>query len=320
MAQQIVPAPTLAPGMLRGVNLAGGEFGEGNVYATDYIYPPNGSLDYYVARGMNAFRVPFKWHRLQPDLGGELSTHDLAELDRIVDHAAAAGAYAILDPHDFGRRDGVIIGETDRVTSAHFADFWLRLAVHYRERQNVIFGLMNEPHDQDHEVLVSVLNEAIRAIRGTGSAGLILVPGNAWSGAHSWLTSGNGESMLKVVDPGQNYAFEPHQYLDSDSSGTSNECVVGSGAERLVAFTKWARDNRERAFLGEFGAGRNAGCYRELDAMLDYVGSNKDVWIGWTYWAGGPWWPADHEFSIEPADSAAPKDRPQLSVLAKHLR
>ena len=305
--------------MLRGVNLAGGEFGEGNIYGTDYIYPGNGSLDYYLSKGFNVFRVPFKWHRLQPELGGALSERDLAELDRIVRYAAAKDAYVVLDPHDFGRRDGFVIGETERVTSAHFADFWSRLAAHFREQPTVILGLMNEPHDQDSDILLSVLNEAIRAIRDAGSRALILVPGNSWSGAHSWVSSGNGESMLSIVDPAENYAFEPHQYLDADSSGTSNECVVGSGSERLVAFTNWAREHGKRAFLGEFGVGRNAVCYRELDALLDYVRANEDVWIGWTYWAGGPWWGEGYNLSVEPANLAAPEDRPQMSVLVEHL-
>ncbi len=61
------------------------------------------------------------------------------------------------------------------------------------------------------------------------------------------------------------------------------------------------------------------GRYGELDALLDHVSANKDVWIGWTYWAGGPWWGSDYEFSIEPADPGAPSDRPQMAVLREHL-
>jgi len=66
---------------------------------------------------------------------------------------------------------------------------------------------------------------------------VVTVPGNAWTGAHSWLKSDygtpNGTVMKGIVDPGKNMVFEVHQYLDADSSGTSATCVSATiGAER----------------------------------------------------------------------------------------
>jgi endoglucanase len=81
--------------------------------------------------------------------------------------------------------------------------------------------------------------------------------GNAWTGAHSWTQNWygtpNAQEMLNIVDPGNNYAFDEHQYLDSDSSGTSSTIVSATiGQERLVAFTNWLHTNNRRGFLGEF--------------------------------------------------------------------
>lgn len=107
------------------------------------------------------------------------------------------------------------------------------------------------------EQWATAANEAIAAIRQTGAENLILVPGNAWTGAHSWNQSWygtpNATVMLSIVDPGNNFAFETHQYLDEDSSGQSSTIIsetIGQG--RLVEFTDWLHANDRRGFLGEF--------------------------------------------------------------------
>jgi endoglucanase len=79
-------------------------------------------------------------------------------------------------------------------------------------------------------------------------------------------------------------AFEVHQYLDSDSSGSDAECVSATvGIERIADFTMWARKHGVRGFLGEFGGGATNTCF----------GDNADAWLGWTWWAAGPWWRPD---------------------------
>ena len=54
---------------LRGVNLAGAEFGKGRgSYGKDYAYPSAETIAYFAGKGFNAARLPFKWERLQPRL------------------------------------------------------------------------------------------------------------------------------------------------------------------------------------------------------------------------------------------------------------
>ena len=51
-----------------GVNLAGADFGEGQLPGTfgkHYTYPTAEEVDYFTAKGMNVFRLPFRWERLQ---------------------------------------------------------------------------------------------------------------------------------------------------------------------------------------------------------------------------------------------------------------
>jgi len=305
-----------------GTNLACGEFGGDlpGTYNRTYTYPTHSQVDYYTGKGMNVFRVPFKWERLQFNAFDDLNWEDVYRLEDFIDYAASKGAYTILDPHNYARYYGEIIGSDDLSVDT-FKDFWARLADYFKDNPYVIFGLMNEPHGMETELWLSDANAAIDAIRETGASNLILVPGNAYTGAHSWNSNWygtpNAEVMLGIVDPLDNYAFEVHQYMDNNSSGTSESCVSTSvGSERLQNFTKWAREHNLRGFLGEFGSSDNETCLQALDDMLQYIDDNDDVWLGWTYWAGGPWW-GDYMFSIEPKNG---QDKPQMAILEKHIR
>ena len=81
-----------------------------------------------------------------------------------------------------------------------------------------------------------------------------------------------------------------HQYLDSDSSGTSSTCVSSTiGAERLQQATAWLKENNLKGFLGEIGAGSNSQCISAVYGALCSM-QQSGVWIGALWWAGGPWW------------------------------
>ena len=237
------------PGMqveLAGVNLSCAEFGESipGTYGADYTYPTPAEVDHFVGKGMNVFRIPFRWERLQPTLN---------------------------DPF-----------ESAELESA---------------------------------------NAATAAIRDVGADNLVFVPGNHWSGAHSWNASyygtSNADVMTGVVDPADNFVFEVHQYLDADSSGAGTECVSETiGVERLEEFTAWLRENGFLGFLGEFGGHATPTCFRALDDMLAHIGDNTDAWFGWGWWAAGPWW-GNYPLSIEPTGDG--EDRPQMILLERHL-
>jgi len=312
----------------RGVNLASADFGEGNlpgVHGTDYIYPDPAyasgynSATYYLGKHMTVFRLPFRWERLQRSMYAGFDAAELTRLETTVGNLTSRGAAVLLDPHNYARYYGNLVG-SGAVPNAAFADFWSRLAGRFKNNPKVIFGLVNEPHDMPTEQWVSAANAAIAAIRATGATNLILVPGNSWTGAHSWTQNwygtANSVAMLNISDPGNNYAFEVHQYLDANSSGTDSACVSATiGAERMQAFTGWLRSNGKKGFLGELGGGTSATCLAAVDGMLDHLEANADLYLGWTWWAGGPWW-GDSWYSLEPSGSA---DRPQMDALEPHL-
>jgi endoglucanase len=307
---------------LRGVNLAGAEFGEGNLpgtYGTDYRYPTSSEVDYFGSKHMTVVRLPFRWERLQRTLDADFDADELGRLDGFVRDATSKGLNVVLDPHNYARYRGNPIG-SDAVPNAAFADFWRRLALLYKGNDHVLFGLMNEPNSMPTEQWVSAANAAIAAIRAAGAPNLVLVPGNGWTGAHSWSESwygtSNAQAMLAIHDAANNYAYEVHQYLDGDFSGRSDQCQSATiGSQAIAGFTQWLRANGKKGFLGEFAGGDNATCRAAIGDLLGNMEANADVWAGWSWWAAGPLW-GDYIFSLEPVNGA---DRPMMNVLAPHL-
>lgn len=319
-ASRFVPEPT-GPVPFRGINLAGAEFGKAipGVEGTDYAFPTVEELDYYIAKGMNTFRIGFAWERMQRVRYAPLSTEYADKVDDLVSYATARGARVVLNPHNFARYYGRTVGSKE-VPSTVFADFWRRLATKYAHDRRVMFNLVNEPHGLPTEQWVEAANAAIAAIRAAGATNKIIVPGNSWTGAHSWYSTSygtpNAVAMLDIVDPEDNLLFEAHQYLDRDSSGSSDQCASATvGRERLEPFVRWLRANGKRGFIGELAGGRNATCYAAIDDMLSYVMESSDVLDGWLWWAGGPWW-GNYKFTLEPSNGV---DRPQMVVLAPFL-
>lgn len=309
---QAAPPP---PSWLTGVNLDGGELNwPQNRLGWNYVYPSAAEIRYFASKGMKVFRLPLLSARiLSQSMANNNGGADWQALMGLISQAAANGAYAIVDLHQFGTMPSGLIGR-DPAATTEFVAAWSELAKRLKGSPNVIFGLMNEPNKQTATEWLTGVNGALAAIRAAGATQLVLVPGSYWDGAWTWTSSDNGQVMLGVKDPGNNYAFEVHQYLDQYSTGTVPTAVKGSGKTVLAAFTAWARQHHVKGFLGEFGFATASGAMAEGQDLLAYMAANKDVWRGWTYWAGGPWW-GNYMFSVEPKDGV---DKPQMSLLTKY--
>jgi len=307
-----------APACLRGINLAGAEFGKvGETYGKGYIYPSAQTLAYFADKGFTTVRLPFLWERLQPRLYKDFNAAEAKRLVQAVEAIRAKGMVVIVDPHNYARYHDALIG-SDAVPQSAFTDFWRRLATLLAGRPDVVFGLMNEPYEISAEDWLSTANSAIGAIRQTGARNLVLVPGTAWSGAHSWFGgdygTANASVMLDIADPAGNFAYEVHQYLDTDFSGKNDECSRAADAVKaLGAFSDWLRSHQRRGFLGEFAVPGAAACQPALAQMVTTVEQAPDVWLGWSYWAAGDWWKPDEPLNIQPTKAG---DRPQMQTLA----
>ena len=319
---------------LQGVNLATAGFGGDRIGKTspigkfgyDYTYPVERfspgytSPAYFVGAGMNVFRLSVLWERLQPKLGAPLNDREVGRLLTTAQDLAHLGAWVIVDVHNYARYRGDVIGSPDVPVSA-LADLWGRLAPRLAGEDHVILDLMNEPHDISTAVWVAAANAAIAAIRAQGARNIILVAGNGWSAAHKWYDpmpgGSNAEELLKIVDPLKRIVFEAHLYFDGNSSGTSPECVSETiGAERLQPFARWLTENHKLGFVGEFGAGTSNTCLAVLAGIVRSMNERSDIFIGWTYWGAGPWWPRDYFTLLEPQNGDVPQMRTLRPFLA----
>ncbi|KAH7239836.1 glycoside hydrolase superfamily [Fusarium solani] len=279
-----------------GTNEAGGEFGENNLPGTlgkDYTFPDTAAIDTLIGQGYNTFRVQLKMERLTSTLTG---SHNQAYLDgysKVINHITQKGAYAVLDPHNYGRFFGNVITDTSA-----FQTWWKNLAAVFKNNDRVIFDTNNEYHSMDQTLVLKLNQAAIDGIRSTGAKQYIFVEGNQWSGAWSWPDV--NDNMKALTDPEDKIVYQMHQYLDSDSSGTSVACVSSTiGAERVKAATAWLKKNGKVGILGEFAGGANSQCKAAVQGMLDYLEDNSDVWKGVLWWAAGPWWDT-YMYSFEP--------------------
>ena len=306
-----------------GINLSGAEYGKlPGVEFWDYIYPSEEALDYYNSKGLKLVRLPFKWERVQPTLGGELNQDEINKIKTFLQAANDRGMVALLEMHNFGRykTDKVvedIIG-SENVKISDIKDVWSKLAIEFKDSQNIWgYGVMNEPHDMlNTATWFNISQEIINGIRLHDQKTAIVIAGDGWSSAEHWVSaSGN---LKNLVDPSNNLIFEAHAYFDKDTTGTYKYSYDGEGAypnigvDRATPFVNWLKENNLRGFIGEYGVPREDPRWLTvLDNFLSYISSNC---VNGTYWAAGPWW-GDYTLTIEPIDGT---DRPQISILSKY--
>ncbi len=311
------PMPSRVPAPF-GVNLAGGDFAN----ESDYQYPHAAELDYFKSKGLTLIRLPFKWHRIQPEINGPLAEKDLNAIRNFVWDARTRGMWVLLDMHNYGRNkvDGTtyVIGEPELpIESA--GDVWRRLAEEFKDFDNIYaYGLMNEPYGMtSHTPWVNIAQEMIDAIRTVDTKTPIMVGGESYSSADRWQSV--SDNLRNLVDPSGDLIFEAHVYFDNDASGSYDKSydeentTENTGINRLKPFVEWLERYNFRGFVGEYGVPDNDPRWNVvLDKTLAYLQENH---INGTYWAAGSRW-GNHHMSVHPYNDLS--DRPQMEVLEKY--
>jgi endoglucanase len=305
------------PVKFTGVNFAGGEFTPKQLLdATKYYYPTEAELDYFLTRGLKTFRIPVRMERIWRKAIETFGFHgpDIAELDRIVAHVTTAGGNVVIDPHNYGRFNGAVIG-TPGFSVAFFRDFWTRVADRYKANERVIFGLMNEPHDIPDGVWRNAGGQAVAGIRSTGATNLVLIPGDNWTSAYNFVSTGNAAEWRDLLTSDINCAAETHTYFDNGHEGDEDGAISGTiGRDRNTAITADARQHGYRLWCGEFGAANNAAALAALEDFLEFMDDNDDVWLGWSYWDAQRW-NQGYRFNCYSSDGT---EKPQLDILEAH--
>jgi endoglucanase len=358
-----------APAQFRGTTIAGMESGfnaagtqhiclqpGGPVAGTDYPVQDTRLIDYFAGKGISMLRPLFAWECMQPVLNGSIPGAGanyqayFNAYKMMVDYATnTKGIGVIIEPWEANASNeiggamwnGNLVGSAQVPRSA-FADFWGLMAAIFKDNPRVSYGLMSEPNHMSTASWFASAQAAITAIRATGSTQRIYVPGNAYTGASTWLDdaayggdtdmpphsnaygwlNANGAG-LPLSDPLNNIAVEVHTYVDCFQGGLYDEITSNTAArDQLDVTVQWARPLGLPVYLGEIGifAGDNpvnnpdAGCTVHTGTpvlawadFINYADANTDTLAGFTWWAGGypGWWDDVHaaHFSITPTNA-----------------
>ncbi|MFC3607059.1 glycoside hydrolase family 5 protein [Stutzerimonas tarimensis] len=300
---------------LIGVNMAGAEFAPHVLpgkLGRDYHFPERRHFQYYQEKNVRLIRFPFKWERVQRNLGDRLHFDYVRQIKKTLDLAAQHDLKVILDMHNYARYRGELIGSR-HVPYESYAQVWRLLAETFGGHPALYgYDIMNEPHSTAG-LWPGAAQAAVDAIREVDSETLIFIEGDRWASAWHWpMINGN----LNIKDPADRLVYEAHVYFDKDFSGRYQEPEQVDpmlGVNRVKPFVDWLKENGHRGFIGEYGVPDDSlPMLVAMDNMLAYLNEHC---IPSAYWAAGPGW-GDYKMAIEPRKG---QDRPQMDILQKHI-
>ena len=315
-----------------GVNMSGAEFAAvyPGVEEQHYGYPNKSDIEYFSKKGFKLIRFPFRWERVQKQLGGELDQTEISKMKAVITAAQELGVYVILDLHNFGRyctySNGVNSNDNNYAvlgsrtcSTAMFCDLWKRLAKEFMDYSNIWgYDIMNEPHNMlTSTPWETIAQECIDAIRTIDTKTPIIIEGNEYASSSKWTNL--NLKLHELTDPSNKLIFQAHVYFDNDASGKyvksydAENATENIGVERLTPFVEWCKKYGKQGFVGEYGVPDDDPRWLvALDNALAYLAENG---IGGTYWSAGHRW-GDYSLAVQPIDG---QDRPQMAVLEKYL-
>lgn len=313
----------------RGINLAGGDFDSG------FQLPYPADALYFIQKGMNTVRLPFKWEYVQSDFSQpiDFSSGNAQQISVLVDTLTAANITVILDMHNYMRYNNQIIGAS-AVNTTNYANAWGNFGAQFKGNNLVFFDLMNEPNTMPTELILTNYNAAISSIRAAGFSNTLLLEGNAWSGINSWTQNWYGTSNAlvfvpsNITDPQNNYWINVHEYFtDPDGGGSGiGDCVDPNSLleiEQFSTFVEWLEQQDLTAFLTETSGEATTNCIADIDEFLTAVEQNPvnnnrlSGFIGYTLWAGGHAWQGSN-YPLDLAPNSDGSEQPQMREAVDH--
>lgn len=231
----------------------------------------------------NSFRMP-----LNQEWFVNNTNNYVSRVTQIIDDANNKGLYVIADdqwekgqstdPYSLNILKIPTFG-SGNTTEA----FWRKFISLYKDRTNIIYDVINEPHDYPASESAAAMQRMVTIMRSLQPNALIMVGGYSW--AHSV------DYYRTNPISGENIIYSAHQYLPYDNP---DKFQSNFGATAKVRPT----------YLGEFDMDSdyiNGQPYQKL--LIDYAESNELV--GWAPWAIGCGFEKDSYSSYGPAKIAA---------------
>lgn len=313
-------ASAQSAGFSLGINLCGGEFSENSIPGSlnvHYSYPTEEEVEYFYKKGFKTVTIPFRWERVQKELGGELDYQEIGEIKKVIGWCSNKDMQVIVSMHNYGRykKNGIeyLIG-SNTVSRNDFADVWNRLVNAFSGSQNLYgFELMTEPHEMQGFDWFTTAQQAINSIRDADKRNNIIVDGENYAAAESWYQY--SDILKNLKDPANKLIYNAHCYFDIDFTGKyiysyeQNKVDDSTGIKRVMPFVNWLRENNKKGIIGEFAVpDTDPRWLTVMQAFLKYLSDNK---VSANYWASGKRW-SGNPLSVYPL---AQNERPQMSIL-----
>jgi endoglucanase len=289
--------------ILKGINLSG--FSDRGQF---YHPASHAQMDFYKAKGMNFFRIPIWWERLQPTLSAAFDAQVWSEVQDVITYGLSLGCTVMINNHCMGGRQVVGTGRKlgdPQLPYAALADFWVRIAAVYKSEPRVWFDLINEPeslpshgHATPTDALVTIYNETIAAIRSEGAMNLIVLEGNGFNNAKAfnqnpWYNPGttpptSGAAFAAgIVDAASNWCVSCHNYPDAahDGSGPAIDATILRTQFQNVM--DWSTATAIKVMCGEWSViAADPNGQAVTTDYLDWFEANQDKVLVWSWWDG----------------------------------
>ena len=269
--------------LLHGVNRSGAEYS-----CLQNNQPMDGPYDEASVQAManwkmNAVRLPVNEHCWLglPDVKSQYSGATYQKF--VKDYIALFnkhGMYVILDMHWSG--SGSTTSNALMANKEHSIDFWKSAADVFKDNNNVLFDLINEPHDISWSCWkdgtgcsYTGMQQLVDAVRSTGAKNVIMVGGLQYSNDLSqWLAN-------RPADPTGNLAVSWHVY------------PIGNACNSLSCYDSTVAPVAATVPLiaGEVGESFDdtACSVSKSNEVLDWLDAHQASYFGWTWdtWGTG---------------------------------
>jgi endoglucanase len=230
-------------------------------------------------------------------------------VEHTVDEATKAGLYVILDLHWTAPHNFCPLAQNPMADEENSIRFWSQIATRFKNRDNVLFELFNEPflwwltsgetgwgvlrdggtitqyvtgdgakYQVPYNWKSAGMQQMLDAVRSTGATNAVLI------GAPSWCQDLSDWAKFRPTDPLKQIAAVWHAYPNSDTSGDPKAAEPKFGA---VAYhwTQSVIDAGYPVVISEFGD-HNAPGTRDapfVSKLLPWADKAGASYLGWTW-------------------------------------
>ena len=216
------------------------------------------------------------------DAGLPASTDYRTMIDKIFEHAKAAGLVVIADCHRGINSEGGI--DKLNMANAQTLAFWKAFAAEYKDDGQILFELLNEPRSITNDEWMNGgngyvgMSELYTSIRALGAENLILVAGNDWAydirGIVDYPLPEDGYNIM-IVSHTYGHPWKTYEHFDDRFGFTHRGFTAANDVyyQYPVIFTEFG-------YLND-----NSDDLAHTSSVIEYAEKNNMSWIPWA-WIG----------------------------------